>query len=113
MGLTVKHLFPFLKLMKALNIKEEMKNIIKNRVDVTGLSDEEKEAALQDKGIELMFGLMEKMPDAEREIKHFLSIYDDKTLEEIEALSVEDFITLVKRLFAEPSFKSFFAQAAK
>lgn len=113
MALTVKHLFPFLKLMKALNVKEEIKNIIKNKVDVTGLSDEQKDEIMQDKGIEMMFGLMEKMPDAEREIKQFLTIYADKSLEEIEALSVEEFITLVKQLFAEPSFKSFFTQAAK
>lgn len=113
MALTVKHLFPFLKLMKALNIKEEIKNILKNKVDVSGLTDEQKEEVMQDKGIELMFGMMEKMPDAEREIKHFLTIYADKSLDEIEALSVEEFIALARQLFAEPSFKSFFTQAAK
>ena len=113
MALTVKHLFPFLKLMKALEIKNEMKNIMSNKVDVSGLSDEEKEAVTQEKGIELMFGLMEKMPNAEKEIKAFMSVYDDKTLDEIEAMPVEEFIDLVRQLFKEPSFKSFFTQAAK
>jgi hypothetical protein len=113
MALTVKHLFPFLKLMKALQIKDEMKNIMSNRVDVSGLSDEEKETVMQDKGIELMFGLIEKMPNAEKEIKTFLSIYAEKSLDDIEALPVEAFIELVKQLFREPAFKSFFTQAAK
>lgn len=113
MALTVKHLFPFLKLMKALNIKDEFKNITKNKVDVEGLGDEEKSEVLQERGMDLMFTLMEKMPNAEKEIKSFLALYSNQTLDEIEALSIDDFITLVKQFFAEPELKSFFKQAAK
>jgi hypothetical protein len=113
MPLTVKHLFPFLKLMKALNIKEELKSLMKNKIDVTDLEDAAQSEALQERGIELVFMLMEKMPSAEREIKSFLALYSDKSLEEIEELPVEEFIDLIKQFFAETQFKSFFKQAAK
>jgi hypothetical protein len=56
---------------------------------------------------------MEKMPNAEREIKSFLALYDEKSLEEIEALEVEDFIELIKTFLKEPQLKSFFKQAVK
>ena len=113
MPLTVKHLFPFLKLMKALNIKEEFKNVIKNKIDVTDLDEAQQSELLQERGMDLVFMLMEKMPSAEREIKSFLALYADKSLEEIEELPVEEFIDLIKQFFAEPQFKSFFKQAAK
>lgn len=113
MSLTVKHLFPFLKLMKALNIRDEFKNIMKNKVDVSDMSDEDRGDLLQEKGIDLVFTLIEKMPNAEKEIKSFLAIYAEKSAEEIESLSVEEFIALIKQFLAEPSFKSFFTQAVK
>jgi hypothetical protein len=113
MALTVKHLFPFLKLMKALNIKDDLKDILKNKVDITGLTEEEQGEILQERGIDIIFTLMEKMPNAEREIKSFLSLYSDQTLEDIEALPVEEFIELIKTFLKEPQLKSFFRQAAK
>jgi hypothetical protein len=56
---------------------------------------------------------MEKMPNAEREIKSFLALYDEKSLEEIEALSIDEFIELIKKFLKEPQLKSFFKQAVK
>lgn len=113
MGLTVKHLFPFLKLMKALNIREEFKNIVKNKVDVTEMTEEEKNEILQERGMDILFTLMEKMPNAEKEIKSFLALYTERTVEDIEALSIDEFIGLCKQFFNEPEFKSFFTQAVK
>ena len=113
MALTVKHLFPFLKLMKALNIKDEFKNLLKNKIDVTDLDEAAQSELMQERGLDMVFMLMTKMPDAEREIKSFLALYSDQTLEDIEALPVEEFIDLIKQFFAEPQFKSFFKQAAK
>jgi hypothetical protein len=113
MALTVKHLFPFLKLMKALNIKDELKTLLKNKIDVTDLDDAAQNELMQERGLDMVFMLMTKMPDAEREIKSFLALYSDQTLEDIEALPIEEFIDLIKQFFAEPQFKSFFKQAAK
>ena len=113
MSLTVKHLFPFLKLMKALNIREDFKDIVKNKVDIDDMSDDDREALLQERGIDLIFTLMEKMPNAEREIKSFLALYSEKTLDEIEALPVDEFIDLIKTFLKEPQLKSFFKQAVK
>ena len=113
MSLTVKHLFPFLKLMKALQIREDFKSIVKNKINIEDMTDEQREELLQERGIDLIFTLMEKMPNAEREIKSFLALYSEKTLEEIEALEVEDFIELIKTFLKEPQLKSFFKQAVK
>jgi hypothetical protein len=113
MALTVKHLFPFLKLMKALNIREEFKNLMKNKVDVSELTEEEQTQLMQEKGIDILFTLMEKMPNAEKEIKSFIALYAEKSLEEIEALSVEAFIEQIKTFLNEPDLKSFFKQAVK
>lgn len=113
MALTVKHLFPFLKLMKALNIREELKNIVKNKIDVSELTEEQKNEILQERGMDILFTLMEKMPNAEKEIKSFLALYTERTLEDIEALGINEFIDLCKQFFNEPDFKSFFTQAVK
>ena len=113
MSLTVKHLFPFLKLMKALQIREDFKAIVKNKINIEDMTDEDRETLLQERGIDLVFAFMEKMPNAEREIKSFLALYSEKTLEEIEALEVEDFIELIKTFLKEPQLKSFFKQAVK
>ena len=113
MALTVKHLFPFLKLMKALNIREEFKHLLKNKVDVSELTEEEQTQLMQEKGIDILFALMEKMPNAEKEIKSFIALYAEKSLEEIEALSVEAFIEQIKTFLNEPDLKSFFKQAVK
>lgn len=113
MSLTVKHLFPFLKLMKALQIREDFKSIVKNKINIEDMTDEQREELLQERGIDLIFTLMEKMPNAEREIKSFLALYSEKTLEEIEALEVEEFIELIKTFLKEPQLKSFFKQAVK
>jgi putative heme iron utilization protein len=113
MALTVKHLFPFLKLMKALNVKEEFKNLSKNKIDVSAMTEEEQNDVLQERGMDMMFTIMEKMPNAEKEIKSFLALYSDRQVEEIESLSIDEFIALVKQFFAEPELKSFFKQAAK
>jgi hypothetical protein len=114
MALTTKHLFPFLRLMKALDIKNELKLIVrKNKEDLGELTEEEREALTQEKGIDLVFALLEKMPNAEKEIKSFLALYTDRTVEDIEALPVEEFIALIKQFFKEPVLKSFLQQAAK
>jgi hypothetical protein len=113
MSLTVKHLFPFLKLMKALNIREDFKQVFKNRVDVSEMTDDDKNQLLQERGLDMVLMLMEKMPTAEKEIKSFLALYSDKSLDDIENMPVEDFIDLIKQFFAEPQFKSFFTQAVK
>lgn len=113
MSLTVKHLFPFLKLMKALQIREDFKAMVKNKINIEDMTDEDRETLLQERGIDLVFTFMEKMPNAEREIKSFLALYDEKSLEEIEALSIDEFIELIKKFLKEPQLKSFFKQAVK
>ena len=110
MALTVKHLFPFLKLMKALNIKEEFKEIMRSRSKV---DEEVSSEILEDKGVDMIFMLFEKMPNAEKEIKEFLAMYSGKTYAEIEELPVDEFIEIIKQFFREDSFKSFFTRAVK
>lgn len=113
MALTTKHLFPFLKLMKALSIKDDFKKIYRNKATIEGLSETEINAMIEERGIDIIFTLLEKMPDAEKEIKQFLCIYADKTMEEMQDMPIDEFIALIKQFLAEPQFKSFFQQAVK
>jgi hypothetical protein len=113
MALTTKHLFPFLKLMRALNIKDDFKAIYRNKSQFENMTEEEIAAQVDERGIDLIFMLMEKFPNAEKEIKAFLCIYADKTAEEMEELPVEEFFALIRQFLKEPAFKSFFSQAVK
>ena len=113
MALTTKHLFPFLKLMRALNIKEDFKALYRNKANLAELTEEQIAAQVDERGIDLIFMLMEKFPNAEKEIKAFLAIYADKSAEEMEEMPVEEFFALIKQFLKEPAFKSFFSQAVK
>jgi hypothetical protein len=113
MALTTKHLFPFLKLMRALNIKDEFKAIYRQKHTFEGLTEDEIGQQVDDKGIDLIFLLMEKFPNAEKEIKAFLAIYADKSAEEMDNMPVDEFFALIKQFLKEPAFKSFFSQAVK
>jgi hypothetical protein len=99
--------------MKALNIKEEFKALSKNKVNVDELSEEERNEIIQERGLDFVFTIIEKMPNAEREIKSFLALYSEQSIEDIEALSIEEFMELVRTFLKEPSLLSFFKQAAK
>jgi hypothetical protein len=113
MALKTKHLFPFLRMIKKLNIKDDFKRMTNQKADVTGLSEEEKLAVMQDKGVDLFFLLIEKSPDAEKEIFEFLSVYVEKSVDEIEEQDIMETKSQIEQLFKERLFTDFFQRATK
>lgn len=105
-----KCFFPLLRLVKKIDIKEELKKLA---IDVTGKSDEEKERITKEKGIELLFLLAERLGEAEKETFEFVSVYLEKTIQEVKEMDILEISELLKTLFTDEKFKVFFQQAMK
>jgi hypothetical protein len=108
--LKTKHFFPFIKMIKALNIKEELKSIYQK---TKGKTNDDLKKLDDDEGIDYLFLFIEKLPDAEKEVLGFLSIFLDKPIKDIEEMAIEEMWKIISELFEDPSFKTFFRQAVK
>lgn len=113
MGLGTKHLFPFIRLINKLDIKDEIKEFYFNKPDVTGKPEEEKKKVTDERSIDFIFMIIEKAENAEKEFFNFLSLYSGKTVDEIMELSLEEMFGLVKDLVTDKNFSNFFQQAVK
>jgi hypothetical protein len=113
MKLSTKHLFPFIKMINKLNVKHEIKEFFVNKLDITDKSEEEKEQLTKERGLDLVFVLLEKLPNAEKEVFYFLALYSGKSVEEIESQEIQETIDMLLALFKDKAFSSFFTQATK
>lgn len=113
MKLTTKHFFPFIKMINQLDIKSEIKNILVNRIDLSGKTEEEKQELMHEKGIDITFLILEKLPNAEKEVFEFLALYSGKTVEDIKEMELAETMNLILGLFKDQAFTSFFRQATK
>lgn len=113
MALKTKHLFPFIRLINKLDIKNELKVFYFNKENVSDKSEAEQELITQEKGMDFAFMLLEKAPLAEREFYDFLSLYSEKPVEEILDSDPMDTIQIIKDIMQEKNFSTFFRQAVK
>lgn len=113
MALTTKHLFPFIRMLTKLNLKHELKEFALKKIDVTGKSDEEKEQIQKERGFDLVILIIEKLPNAEKEVFDFLSLYSGRTVDELKEAEISETVGLIRALLQEPAFSSFFQQAVK
>lgn len=105
MALTAKHLFPFLRMIKAMQLKESLKDLVKLFKSSKTVTEEQ--------GIALIWELfVEGLPNAEKETFEFLAVYSGKSREEIEQLPIEDLLEIIKQLVKEPQLKSFLSRAS-
>jgi len=102
--------FPLLKLVNKLGIKEDIRSLME---DVSGKSQEEKEIIQKEKGYDLMFVFLEKLAGAEKETFDFLSVYLEKSIEEVKQMDILEIGETFKNLFADEKFKVFFQKAMK
>ena len=102
--------FPLLKLVNKVGIKEEIRKLVQ---DVSGKSEEEKANIQKEKGIDLMFVLLEKLGGAEKETFDFLSSHLEKPVEEVKKMDMFEIGETFKDLFADERFKVFFQKAMK
>lgn len=113
MKLTAKHLFPFIRMIAKLNIKQQLKEFYFNKVDVNGKTPEEIENIKNERGFDFVFIVLEKLPNAEKEVFEFLALYSGKTVQELQEAEIPELMDLLKQVFQDKSFTSFFQQAVK
>jgi hypothetical protein len=107
--LKTKHLFPFLKLIRAMGIKDLLGRLA--QMWSQPKDAEAKDALAGQLGLDIVAMLLERAPDAEAELYAFLTAYTGKARAELEELSVEELIALLKQVLAEANFSAFFKQA--
>ena len=109
-NLKTSDLFSLSRILKKMNIKEDIKKFAK---DVTGKTPEEKKKAEQDMEIELAMLFVENIGAAEKEIYKFFADLTGKTAADIENMDLNDFMNLVQELFNQDGFASFLSTASK
>lgn len=108
--LKTSDLFSMSRILKKMNIKDEIKGLAK---DITGATPEEKKKAEQSMEIDLAMLFVENIGSAEKEIYKFFADLTGKTAADIENMDLNDFINLVKELFNQDGFASFLSTASK
>jgi hypothetical protein len=105
-----KCFFPLVKLINKLDIKDDLKNLM---VDVTGKTEEEKNLATNEKGLDFMFLIVSKLAIAEREATEFIAVYMEKPAEDVLEMDILDIAEVLKNLFMDKRFQAFFQQTMK
>lgn len=108
--LKTSDLFVLSRILKKMNIKDEIKSLAKN---VTGATPEEKKAAQQDMEIDLAMLFVENIGNAEQEIYKFLGDLSGNKAKEIADQSPADTINMIKELFSQEGFENFLSLASK
>lgn len=108
--LKTKHFFPFIKMVKALDIKNELKEFYQK---AKGKSEEELEQMDELESFDYLYIFIEKLPIAEKEVMSFLSVFLEKKKEEIDEMEISEMVSVIKDIFKDPNFQTFFRAAVK
>ncbi|MGJ9381533.1 hypothetical protein [Salipaludibacillus sp. CF4.18] len=108
--LKTKHFFPFIKMVKALDIKNELKEFYQK---TQGKSEKELEQLDDTESFDYLYIFVEKLPNAEKEVMSFLGIFLDKKQKEIDDMELVEMFNVLQGIFKDSSFKAFFQAAVK
>lgn len=103
-------LFKLSRIIKKMDIKKDIEGLAR---DTSGLSDEEKKKAEQQLKIDLTLLFVENIGNAEQECYKLLADLSGKKPDEIEKQPPEDTLNVLKELFQQEGFDSFFSTAVK
>lgn len=109
-NLKTSDLFTLSKIVKKMNIKNDIKSLAK---DITGLTEDEKIKAEQTMQIDLVMLFVENIGSAEKEIYNLFADITSKTAKEIEDMDLDKFIELITELFKQDGISNFLSQALK
>ena len=109
-NLKAPDLFSLSRIIKKMNVKEEIKALAK---DITGVTEEEKVKAEQTMQIDLLMLFIENIGSAEKEIYKLLADLNGITSKEIENMDLDKLIDIIKELFEQKSLGSLFTTALK
>lgn len=99
-SLITKDVATFTKVLAKMEMKEAIKNMFSNSKEKGDMI------------AELIWGVIENYYKAEQEFLAFIADLEEKTLDEISNLPLDDFINLIKELFSEKNM-SFFKSAVR
>jgi hypothetical protein len=108
--LKTSDLFSLSRILKKMNIKDDIKGLAKN---VTGLSKEQKKKAEQEMEIDLAMLFFENITNAEQEIYKFFGDISGKKPEEIADQPPKDTLNMIKELINQEGIGSFLSAASK
>ena len=108
--LKTKHFFPFIKMVKALDIKDTLKEFYQK---TKGSTQEELEQLDESESFDFIYIFVEKLPLAEKEVMSFLSVFLEKSQEDVNEMAITEIIDVIKGVFQDPNFKVFFQAAVK
>jgi hypothetical protein len=102
--LLAKDIIPMGKILAKTNLRPMLKEIF---------SGEKKALGNSELAIELVFKLLESMDIIGTALFEFLAYVENKEVKDIEELSLEELVDLLKELIGDKNFGSFFKLAAK
>ena len=109
-NLKTKDLFSLSRIVKKMNIKEDIKELAQN---ITGLAKEDKEKAEQSMQVDIMLIFVENLGSAEKDVYKLLGDLTDKTAKEIEDMDLTEFMAIITELFKQDGLGKLFQTALK
>ena len=103
---------PIIKVIKKIITKDEIKALLK-RVDVSTKTQEEIEEIKKEKGFDIIYFILEKLPEAEKEIFEVIALHKQIKFEEAKALDLPELIEAIKEIVGDESIKQVFTLAMK
>jgi ribosome-binding factor A len=103
-----KCFFPLLKLIKKVDLKQDIKNLT---VNVTGKTAEEKKAITDENGLELIFIIVDKIEGAEKETWDFMTLYLEKSIEEVKEMDIFEIAEIISELIKDKRVQTVFHKA--
>ena len=107
-NITSPDFFTFTRIIKKMDIREELKKIAKY---VASVKSDEKEVAINEMQIEIIMIFIENIANAEAEVFKFVSDISEKTVEDLKDPAL--FIESLKEILESESIRSFFTLALK
>ena len=102
--LLAKDIVPLGKILAKTDLKSMFKEVF---------SPEKKESGNTEIGVDLVFKLLESMDTIGPALFEFLAYVENKEVKDIEELPLVELVELLKQIFGDKNFGSFFKLAAK
>jgi hypothetical protein len=102
--------FSLIRIIKKMNIKEEVKGIF---ADASGMTKEQIDELSNEKGIHFVMMLVENLDRAEQEIYEFIASLSGIPKDQIAALQLEETFEILMQLTQLKGLKSFLQSVGK
>ena len=103
---------PIIKVIKKIITKEEAKALLK-KIDVSTKTPEEITKITQEKGFDIIYFILEKLPEAEKEIFEVIALHKKIKFEEAKELDLPDLIQAIREIVEDENIKQVFTLAMK